>query len=241
MKKVLMGCGIAFLIVLIIVGYVGYRFYRFTQNVVIDVKNVSERYRALNVQIPFFEPDDGLISPDRFDIWIKLRVDLSEKVNEMINTIDHFSIESILRVREQTFEMADLFAESLEGVFMSPAEYIWITQQIAGVLNSGDARVNPEMGELITAFDDLRENFGSGNNDRNIRNLGVPVTNSQIIRSSKLLLENKESFLSSIKVFYADFFVFTLIQNTENDDQDESEPTELFSSAEIDNLFFQEG
>jgi len=234
MKKVLMGCGIAFLIVLIIVAYVGYRVYRFTHDVVIDVKNIREQYHALNVQIPFDKPNDDLISSDRFDIWIKLRVGLSEEMDDIINTIEHFSIESISRIREQTFEMADLFAESLETVFMSPAEYIWITRQAAGVLNSGEARANPEMDDLITVFDELQEDFGSANNEQKIRSLEVPVTNSQIIRTCKLLLENKEPFLSSIKVFYADVVVFALVEDADQDNQNEVETAELYSSAEMD-------
>ena len=98
MKKVFLGCGITSAIILIIVIYAGYRFYRFARDIGLQVKGVSERYETLDMQIPFVKPDDGLITPDQFDTWIQLRVDLSEEMTEMVDSIGNFSIQTIFQI-----------------------------------------------------------------------------------------------------------------------------------------------
>ncbi len=233
MKKVLMGCGITSLIILIIVVYGGYRLYRFAQDIGLQVKSVNERYETLDVQIPFTEPDDGLILPNRFDLWIQLRMGLSEQINGMVDSIGGFSIDTIFQIREQTFEMADLFAASLETVSMSPSEYLWITRQVVGVLNSGDALANPQMSEMIQAFQDLGEDNRDRREGMDVYSLEEPVTYNQIIRACDLLIDKKEHFLSSINVFYADLALMVLLENDDQENQNETEATELFSSTQI--------
>ncbi len=231
MKKVLIGCGITFLIVLIIVVYAGYRIYRFAHDIGLQVKEVNERYETLNAQFPFIEPEDGLVLSNRFDLWIQLRVDLSEQINGMVDSIGSFSIDTIFQIREQTFEMADLFAVSLETALMSPSEYLWITRQVVGVLNSGDAQTNPQMDEMVQAFQGLSEDDRNRREGLDVSSLEEPVTYDQIIRTCDLLIGKKEPFLSSINVFYADLALMVILEDDGEDEQDEA--MELFSSIEI--------
>ncbi|MBN2029662.1 hypothetical protein JW824_05400 [bacterium] len=233
MKKVLIGCGVTSVIILIIIVYAGYRVYRFAQDIGFQLKEVNEQYETLDVQIPFTEPEDGLIPPHRFDLWIQLRMDLSEQINGMVDSIGNFSIQTIFQIREQTFEMADLFAGSLETALMSPSEYLWITRQVVGVLNSGDAQANPQMDEIIQAFQDLSNDDGSTRERLDVHSLEEPVTYDQIIRTCGLLIGKKEPFLSSIHVFYADLALMVLLENDDQENQNETEATELFSSTQI--------
>jgi hypothetical protein len=218
MKKVLVGCGIAFLIVLMIGGYFGYRVYRFASDVGHQVKNVKERYETLNTQIPFEKPDNGLISSDRFGTWLNLRLDLIEDMSEITDSLEKFSIGSVLKIKDRSIELAHAFAEALETVSMSPDEYMWITHQVIGVLNSGDARANPQLHPLIEAFDELdKGDDEKSHKNHNVHSLGMPVTYAQINQISKLLLKNEQPFLSSIKVFYADMALYAIIKGFDED------------------------
>ena len=222
MKKVLIGCGIATLVIILVLGFIGYNIYRITKDIGGKISEVGDHFESLEEKYPFTETENGLVRSDRFRIWIETREGLSENTESLINIFEDFSIKNLGKLKDQSFEYIYTFADILEQNMMSPREYIWISRQVVGVLHSGDARANPEMQDILKAFDDLDDEERAHSN-QNIHTLGVPVTHTQIVHLSRLLINYNTQVLTTMKVFYADVAVFALTGGFHNDeDNDEN-------------------
>ena len=208
MKKVFIGCGIAVLVVLLVLGVVGYHVVKFAKSVGDEVNKVGEQFEALDAQLAFQVPPDGLIRKDRFDAWVDIRLKTAGETDAFIEAFDDFSLKKITSLRDQSFSYIYSVTDAMETAGMSPKEYSWISQQVVGVLDSGDGRSNPALREIVIAFDDLSdtdEDFS--NRKQNLHTLGIPVTSDQIERTTRLLVARKDDILTSMKVFYADAIV----------------------------------
>ena len=196
------------LVVLLVLGVVGYHVVKFAKSVGDEVNKVGEQFEALDAQLAFQVPPDGLIRKDRFDAWVDIRLKTAGETDAFIEAFDDFSLKKITSLRDQSFSYIYSVTDAMETAGMSPKEYSWISQQVVGVLDSGDGRSNPALREIVIAFDDLSdtdEDFS--NRKQNLHTLGIPVTSDQIERTTRLLVARKDDILTSMKVFYADAIV----------------------------------
>ena len=208
MKKVLIGCGAVFLIGLLVVGYVGWRFSQLANEFREQMIEIGDRIERLDTQFPFTPPDDGVVKADRMDTWLRIRRDLVERGDRVIETFEHFSsAEFVTRLpglKDEFVALADDGVDVFETAAMSPEEYKWIRGQVIGVLASGDARAKPEMSEMVEAFDKVDRQSQSGPEGESIRSMGTPVTSEQIEHICTLLTERTEAFLEGVNTFHAD-------------------------------------
>ena len=214
MKNVLIGCGVVLLIVLIVGFYLCYHVVRFTKDVTVEMAEIEDQFTALNMQIPFLPPDDNLIRADRFDLWITVRLQLINEVDEVNELFQNFSIKAIPNIRQELFDIANVMVAELDTLSMSPREYVWILRLVVGVLKSGDGRQTPELKSVIDELDALEKKGQHIQSKKDFDEIRLPVTSRQIKETIPHLIQYRESLIRTIKVLYADLFLSPMMQKT---------------------------
>jgi len=223
MKTVLIGCGIILLIAIIVGVYLCYHVVQFTKDFTVEIADIEDQFKALNSEIPFVKPRNDLIPKDRFEIWIGVRHQLSNEIDAMGDLFEDFSLKSIPGIKSKLFEIAKVMVVELDTVSMSPQEYVWIMRQTVGVLTSGDARQVPELVEVIEEFEALNKKGQHIKSDTDLDDISLPVTSKQIAHTLPLLVQNKEALIETIKVFYADMVLFSMMGMTFQEEQGEGQ------------------
>ncbi|MFC1736771.1 hypothetical protein ACFL1X_11690 [Candidatus Hydrogenedentota bacterium] len=204
MKKFLIGCGVILLVLLVIVGLVSWKLYQLATETLQEAAEIAKEGQTLDKDFPFTPEQGQLLTAERLDAWLETRNKLAIRFSQVEDSLKDGGIGVILKFREELFEVVSEHIAALRTVSMSVDEYMWITAQVLGALNSGDGRSKPEMKELVKAVDDLEKNQQRGLQTQNIRLMAAPVTAEQIANTCNLLAQRKEQFLSSIKAFFAD-------------------------------------
>jgi hypothetical protein len=214
MKKVLIGCGIATAVIVVIFIVIGYFGVKLFKNVSEEFSGFNTTFQELNVKYPFTEPVDGLISRDRYKAWMQVRQGMSGSIAVYDSTMKNFNLKSLSTLKEHTFKSMQQYQEFMEAAGLSPDEYTWISGCMIGAMNSGDVRSDADLRDVVEAFDAIK-NSDSGrptfSND-NLESFGIPVTSSQIARITSLIREDKQAFMETIKVFHLDMMAYGISQ-----------------------------
>jgi len=225
MKGVLIGCGVLLAIVVIVFVVIGYFGVKFVKDIKEDMVVYQESFEELNEKYPFEEPVNGLIGSGQFQRWLHVREKMTSSIAGYDTIAQHFSLKTIRKFKQHTLSIVEDLVSTLDSVGLSPKEYIWMSRQTAGALRSGDIRYDPELRDIASAFDEMTEKEGSSGNRTNLDDLAVPVTSEQIDRIAFLIRSEKEIFLETIKVFYADMAIFGFMNMEFVPQKDEGEET----------------
>ena len=224
MKGVLIGCGVVLAIVVIVFVVIGYFGVKFVKDIGQDMLVFKETFQELNSKYPFEAPEDGLIRSGQYGQWMDVRKDMQGSIAGFDSLMQDFSLKSFQKIKDHTLNLVQDLTATLDTVGISPNEYLWISRQVAGALQSGDIRYDPDLQEIATAFDELMEREDDHGNRTNMRDLGVPVTSEQIAQIKGLIRTDKEAFLNTLKVFYADMAVYGFMHfEGEEEAQEEQE------------------
>ncbi|MBN2103974.1 hypothetical protein JW835_08040 [bacterium] len=234
MKNVLIGCGVILAIVVIIVIFIGYFSVKFFKDIKEDIVVYQGSFQELNSKYPFEEPEDGLIGSDQFQRWLQVRGNMTASIAGYDTIAQRFSLKSFQKFKKHTLSVIEKLVTSLDSIGLSPQEYIWMSRQIVGALQSGDIRYDSDLQDVSLAFDSMVNKEGSRGNRTNLDDLAVPVTSEQISRIASLIRSNKEVFIETMKVFYADMAIHGFVNVEFGPDENELEDTEqtaLFPAA----------
>ena len=94
MKKVLIGCGVIFLIVALGIGVIGYQGYQWAKNSMPDMEqftaNRAELVKAYGHEDDYAPPLDGNYDPARVGLFVELRETMHPRVVALSSQIDAF-------------------------------------------------------------------------------------------------------------------------------------------------------
>ncbi len=99
---------------------------------IFDIAQSEERLQALNDEIPFDEPADGMISIERFTVFLDIRRDLLPRylewqaIERQLEAGDPEDWETGIEVLKAIQSVMTMQIETLRTHGMSPAEFIWI-------------------------------------------------------------------------------------------------------------------
>lgn len=134
---------------------------------IVDIAQSEERLTALNDEIPFDEPVDGVISTERFSVFLDIRRDLLPRylewqaIERELEKGDPEDWGTAMEVLDAIRDVMAMQIETLRLHEMSPAEFIWIedstyvnwAEKIDEMIDA--SAINDELRE--TAVSDLDE------------------------------------------------------------------------------------
>lgn len=99
---------------------------------IVDIAQSEERLTALNDEIPFHQPPDGVISEERFSVFLGIRRDLLPRylewqaIERELEKGDPEDWGTAMEVLDAIRDVMAMQIETLRNHGMSPAEFIWI-------------------------------------------------------------------------------------------------------------------
>lgn len=105
---------------------------------IVDIAKAEDRLAELNAELGFAPPEDGRITPDRFEVFLDVRRDLlphylewrdMERQLERSGQEDWATAKEVLDAVRQ---ITSTQIETLRNRAMSPAEFIWIEDLVYG-------------------------------------------------------------------------------------------------------------
>jgi len=138
-----LGLAFLFLFVIITTGFWGYRHFK---GFVTNLKYYEDESRALQEQYPFTPPDDSIIPPERFAVYLDTRDQILQaagrELDYLFNFIEQphamqsvtpFSLfKNITTQIPRVARISRLKIEVLRQADMNPIEYRYLTRRLAG-------------------------------------------------------------------------------------------------------------
>ena len=176
-------------------------------------------YQTTNARFPFNAPTDGLIAAERIDVWLQTRQSLDDGVEGFGDTQSNSNPFAMMKaMADHSLSLAKAHATALNDASMSIQEYGWITRQVIGVLNSGDARASEEASALVSAFDDADQKWAQPQQAgqtgaQNLKAMAASVTSAEIKHILEILREREEAFLDTADAFLADSMLLGVVES----------------------------
>lgn len=211
MKKILIGCGVIILLGVIgfcVLIYVGYQY---GKGMVKDMAEMQEKYVSVDAKYSFKAPDDGMMTAEQMDKWIAVRKDITGPCEQFSMFFgkkpegNPFSL--IKKMFSLINQVAGEHAKSLDQHQMSREEYAWITSEVLGVLDSGDAQKDEKLKQLIGQIDKLETPDQSGRNGMPITAHAAALTTDQIKKMLPMVEARADQIEQTKNVFAFDGFI----------------------------------
>ena len=153
MKKVLIGCGVLFVILAALVAGGGYFAVQTFKQVGSEMKVAGDDLQATNRDFPFAAPADGKLSEKQLLTWLKIREEDSALGKQRQETMKAGRFRAMRKMVNIMPDMIKEYVKNLRAEKMSAAEYAWITGQIMGALKSRAAAKDPKTAELAALIE----------------------------------------------------------------------------------------
>jgi hypothetical protein len=189
---------------------------------IVDIAQSEERLTAMNDEIPFDEPADGIVSSDRFVVFLDIRRDLLPRYLEWqamerkLEKGDPEDWESGMEILKAIQEVMTMQMESLRNHGMSPAEFIWLedstyvswAENVADVIEGG--AVAEKLRETTVSdqqvLADLERRYGSSRATREfaqvldtrletLENPGAPTVEGVPMPNSTLFWDHRDEIV----------------------------------------------
>lgn len=164
MKKILIGCGVAALLgVLVCLGFGIWGGLK-VQRAFSDMEAAFESVGELEQKYPFTEPEGFGLTAERLDRYFRARDSMMTKVEAHPVLGPLLAAEDPAKIDLGPMKMASLMislptfgAETLAGgldpVSMGPSEYIWTMRAVAATIVQGARQNDPQMASLLEAME----------------------------------------------------------------------------------------
>lgn len=164
MKKLLIGCGIAALLVLVVCLGVGIWGARKAHQAFADMEAAFESVAELERKYPFTAPEGYQLTAERLDRYFRARGAMLSKAEEhpfigpMLTAQDPSTINiSPMQIAGMMFTIPTFLAETvnegLDPVSMGPSEYAWTMRAVSATIVQGAARNDPQMTAILDAME----------------------------------------------------------------------------------------
>jgi hypothetical protein len=215
MKKVLIGCGIVALLFFVLIAAGGYMLYRAGKSMVEFGQKIEASYRATNTQYPFHAPDDNLVANDQLTRWIAIREKLIPQVASFKEMMEGNKTKNPFTMFGTMMEQSSLFVDAhvreLDAKKMSAHEYFWISRHVLTALNSGDARKDPALKDVVDWMDKTEQQMNKNNNRGGLNNLFVPMTGKEIAETLVRIQPFKQKIIDTRDVIMSDIMVAPML------------------------------
>ena len=144
MSRWFVGCGLAALVLAAVVGYFAYTFVqRLSESSSLD-QEARARYREASIAHPFTIAAGAPFEDARLEIYLAARRAAAETARLHLDEVEQSQGPNRLTTMFRGYaETAKAHATALEEKGMSPEEYRFFDQEIAVLLASGDADLEP--------------------------------------------------------------------------------------------------
>ena len=197
MKKLLVCCGVVFLLLVLVLGYFGYKGASFVMGTAKEFEAIGRRIEALNAAHPFTAREGQLLDGERLDAWLNVtrqnEAD-SQKLVEQLNGKERVGWEEINLAQNQMFDLLRAHIRKLEEARMSPAEYGWIHNQIDATLRSQEAAQHPDLASVAQLY----QNMQSKQNAASVAPMANP-NEEQIQHNLDLIAERRDTMLPMLE------------------------------------------
>jgi hypothetical protein len=214
MKKVLIGCGLAVLLVVIAIAVVIFLVVREAKIIAAEVETLGKAYVETNRQFPFSPGDEG-VAGDQLDRWFAVRRDLLPAVenfkNEMNSSDRKGALSTIGTMRKQGGAFVAAHMDALNANEMSADEYYWIARKVYTALGSGDALRDEELKEVLEALGPMGGSGGGPRGNANAGALYSPMTGEEIAAALAAIKERRDAFLETRGVILPDFTIGPIV------------------------------
>jgi hypothetical protein len=216
MKKVLIGCGIISLIVILaVVGCSAYACHKLNQFTT-GIEAAGAQIEALDQKFPFEAPTDGRVSPERFAQYMDAREGILGAVmqvglvSELVaaseqNRQPNIGIGDFLGIIGAIPNLMGSLAESLEASEMSPKEFAFHSTIVLKWAQEAVAAGDSEVSEVWTQFKEALDQVDAqmaANQDPNIRQLRqdpdvmiAKVEEAPVVDSNMAIVEGQRARL----------------------------------------------
>ena len=212
MKKILIGCGVIFVIVLLALAVVVWSAIKMGKQVGSQMQSVQQKVTALNGKYPFKPAEGQLVEPTRLDTWLQVEQAIRGQVETLGQTMDQWGKtveEGKKPSMVATFKMAkdhmsnmltgvNALADSLDAAKMSLAEYSWTGQQVLSALRSQAIQQQDALKDLVSSFDKIEAANGA-QMDEVFGGMGrARMSDAQVQNLVGLIAAKKDAFQAEI-------------------------------------------
>lgn len=148
MKNFLMGCGVAAILLLVIVVGGGYWAVNAGKRLGASMEAAQSELNAVNREFPFSANDASSLTETRLAAWLKVREANAASEKNIFSAASGRGPLAMARMVRLTPEALRACAGNLRQQKMSAEEYAWITREVMGALKSRSAEKDPALAEL---------------------------------------------------------------------------------------------
>jgi hypothetical protein len=209
MKKLLIGCGIVVLLIVVVVGAIGFLVAQSVRGMFQMGRQTFQLYADVNKEIPFKPPATNALSAVQVDRWLAVRKAMLPATEAFKGKLTGQKSKNPLTVltlmTEQSSEVVKAHADALRAHKMSATEYFWIARRVITVLHGGDALKDPDLKSIADAqarsVMQMRQGgrgpIGPGPRPSNMDAMFVPMTSQEIMTSLAVLKSHKKAMLET--------------------------------------------
>ena len=204
MQKFLIGCGIVFLLVVLVCGFFAWKFVKMGIAFVEDLKVAAERVEAIDHKFPFTPQEGQLIEAARFDQWIDVHRSFDTHLQSFIATMEGMEEEgkvfgAIEEVMAQTVNLVTGMADILEISGMSFNEFEWIEGQVVAAIESEAIEKHETLVEALNAYKEALAKTAEARRKMKSGALTVRPSDAQIAHTIGLIEQHKDAFLEIVE------------------------------------------
>ena len=221
MKKVLIGCGVVVLILLIGFGYLAYTLWPNVSRLYDEWSAAIETLDALDSRYPFDTQAQTELDAARFSTMLDVRVALGEYFTGVKQTIDESQgqaedrapgwVDSFKLVLDQAAPILPQIATHLEQAAMSPQEFSWHTRVFWGALARVDSGVGtPELEPLRGEYKKFETQYEALRREHPdlepLRDLLAEVPSDVLVAAGPVLAQDLGRVHRALAVTEVDYF-----------------------------------
>jgi hypothetical protein len=217
MKKVLIGCGIVVLLVIVAVGAVGFIMVRAGKKMVESGQKMAQAYKETDRLFAFTPPAGEIVTGEQLDRWLAVRQKVLPSVAAFKKRFESQPGKNpfvvIGAVMEQSGQFVDAHVAALKDRKMSALEYFWIARRVFTALQSGDALKDAELKDVVAAFGKMNEGARQRQQGGNSAAMYVPMTSEAIAKTLATIKQRKQALLATRDVTIADFMIAPMLES----------------------------
>jgi hypothetical protein len=134
---------------------------------IVELSKAKDQLIALNSEMPFEPPDDGVVAEDRFQIFLDIRRELLprykawQELEQRLDASGEEDWQTAKEVLAQVREIASAQRGALTGHGMSPDEFNWIEDRVYGVWAKGIVAAEGDQAVADALHDAAREDLAT--------------------------------------------------------------------------------
>lgn len=217
MKKILIGCGVIILLGIIGLAVTCYGLYRVGKSMIDSATEIQAKYQAVDAKYSFSAPADGALTEAQIDKWIEIRKAVAAPSSEfrglMSGKAEGFG--AVKKMFSLMKQLATDHAAALDTNQMSSGEYVWITEQVLGVITSDEGKKNEKIKALADEIDRIERQGQASGQMASLSMMGATLSKEQLTKMIPLVETRSDQIAQLKDVFALDAFIIDIIRQNQ--------------------------